>query len=140
MRRHSGDDRSLVNSPDTLSLASRLILPHQSRGLRQGTGLQGEADIDISYISSVCAAVREILSRQPPSDSKKGQHGLVINNQPVKLSAASRKADHLGRGSDGVLEYKAFRDSTGYPQLQLFLITAAEEGCFGRIGWRDGAN
>lgn len=84
-------------------------------GRGSGSGPQGEADIDISYVSCVCTAVRETLSRQPPSDSKMGQRWLVISNQPVKLSPSLWKADRLRRGTGGVLEYKACRDSTGSP-------------------------
>lgn len=78
--------------------ASSVLVQWRGVALGQGMGLQGEADIDISYISSVCVAVREIRSRDPPSDSKKGQHRLVINNQPVKLSSlVESRSSELGQ-------------------------------------------
>lgn len=79
-------------------LASSVLVQWKGVASGQGIGLQGEADMDISYISSVWAVVREILSRTLPSDSEGGQHQLVINNQPVTLSPSSWGADHLGRG------------------------------------------
>lgn len=105
MRHHSGDDRSFLGYFLICVPASSDLVQWRGVALGQGTGPWGEADIDVSYISSVRVAVRVKHSRQPPSDSKKGQHRLVINNQPVKLSLYSWKADHPSRGSYGVLEY-----------------------------------
>lgn len=137
-RRHLGDDRSSANTQDTYSVSSRLILIHQclcSGGLWLWVGGQAYRERLIQTFQSVCVAVREILSGQPPSDSGRRKHPLVINNQPVKLSLSSWKADHLGRGSNGsesVLECKARwhcwdpPDYSSFSSLLLMRVVSAQ--------------
>lgn len=100
LRHHLGDDKSSANTQDS---SSCFIGACAVEGCGAGsgdrpTGRGWYRHFNLS-VSLVHLPVRETLSRQPLSDSGKGQCPLAINNQPVKLSLPSWEADNLGRGS-----------------------------------------
>ncbi len=95
MRRHLGDDRSSVNTQDTLLLPPAYSVLVQRRGvaLGQGTGLQREADIDVSICLRCCQGDAQRADSPPPMTLGWVSTGLsltISKKEAVTLHVESR--------------------------------------------------